>query len=329
MRSCSPAVVEGATAGSSHEAGGGVSVQAASGAACAVQLAVPSTSPVASSRPMNDPAPPGASAFVAGGPRWLGRVDASDPKAVKLGWSASGLVAVVRGPRISVRLRTDGATSSAFFQPVIDGVEGARFEVPNGDRRTVVLAPALSPGPHVVELYRETEGGMGVSTFEGFEDSVVLGAPPPSGRTIEIVGDSISAGYGDLGVEVHPPWDNSCSFSLDTESAYKAYGPVMARALHADLSVVARSGWGVSRSGGGDRSHVLAAVYGNALGDDPAHPWDFRRPADAVVVNLGTNDVNQGDPGRPFEDAYVALLRTIRAKNPKAWVFLDHRHDDR
>jgi lysophospholipase L1-like esterase len=252
----------------------------------------------------------------------LGRFDASDPKSVKFAWSASGLAAVVRGSRISVRLRTTGATESVFFQPVVDGVEGARFDVPNGDPRTVVLAPALSPGQHVVELYRETEGGFGVSTFEGFADGVVIGAPPPSGRLIEIVGDSISAGYGDLGVEVHPPWDNSCSFTLQTESAYRAYGPVMARALRADVSVVARSGWGVSRSGGGDTRHVLGEVYGNALGDDPAHPWDFRHPADVVIVNLGTNDVNKGDPGRPFEDAFVALLRTIRAKNPKAWVFL-------
>jgi lysophospholipase L1-like esterase len=261
-------------------------------------------------------------AFVPGGVRWIGRVDASNPAAAKFAWSASGLAAVVRGSRVSVRLRTDGATSSVFFQPVIDGVEGARFQVPNGDPQVVVLAPSLPPGEHVVELYRETEGGFGVSTFEGFAEGVVVGAPPSSGRLIEIVGDSISAGYGDLGVEVHPPWDNSCSFSLETESAYQAYGPVMARALHAEASVVARSGWGAYRSGDGDTSHVLGAIYGNTLGTEGGHPWDFRRPADAIVVNLGTNDMGRGDPGRPFEDAYLALLRTVRAKNPKAWVFL-------
>jgi len=267
-------------------------------------------------------APAATSAFVPGGVRWLGRVDASDPSAAKFSWSASGLAAVVRGSRVSVRLRTDGATSSVFFQAVIDGVEGARFQVPNGDPQTVVLAPSLPPGEHVVELYRESEGGFGVSTFEGFVDGVVLGAPPSTGRLIEIVGDSISAGYGDLGVEVHPPWDNSCSFSLETESAYQAYGPVMGRALNAEVSVVARSGWGVYRSGDGDTSHVLGAVYGNVLGTGSGRPWDFHRAADAIVVDLGTNDMGRGDPGRPLEDAYVALLRALRAKNPKAWVFL-------
>jgi hypothetical protein len=39
-------------------------------------------------------------------------------------------------------------------------------------------------------------------------------------------------------------------------------------------------------------------------------------------MNLGTNDSNMGDPGQPYEDAYVAFLRTVRGHYPSAWVFL-------
>ena len=73
---------------------------------------------------------------VPGGVRWLGRTDARDPGAVKLAWSGAGFIATVSGTKISVKLQTEDA-DSAFFQPVIDGKVGSRFEVRSGDAQTV------------------------------------------------------------------------------------------------------------------------------------------------------------------------------------------------
>jgi hypothetical protein len=267
------------------------------------------------------------SGLVPGGVRWVGRVDTSNPAAVKFAWSGTGFVAVVSGTKISVALQTEGSTSTAFFQPVIDGVVGTRFQVQTGVAQTVVLGSGLTAGDHTVELYRESEGMYGDSVFSGFVDGTLKGAPRASGRLIEIVGDSISAGYGNLGSEVHPPWDNTCTFSLDTESAYQAYGMVIGRALNAEVSIIARSGWGMYRDLSGSTAGVLSSVYENTLGTLNAPKWDFKRQADAVVVNLGTNDTGEtdggrGDPGIPYEDAYVAFVRTVRGVYPAAWVFL-------
>lgn len=257
-----------------------------------------------------------------GGLRWVGRVDASNPSAAKFAWSASGLVAIVSGTTISVTLQTEGATSSSFFQPVIDGNVGQRFQVMTGAAQTVVLGTGLAAGDHTVELYRDTEGMYGDSVFLGFADGTVKGAPPASGRLIEIVGDSISAGYGNLGVEVHPPWNNTCTFSLDTEAAYQSYASVLARSLNAEASIIARSGWGMYRDLNGSTSNVLSSVYENTVGTEAAPAWSFMRKADAVLVNLGTNDSAQGDPGQPYEDAYVEFLATVRGYYPDAWIFL-------
>jgi lysophospholipase L1-like esterase len=264
-----------------------------------------------------------AASVVPGGVRWIGRVDASNPRSVKFAWSGTGFIGTVGGTKISVQLQTEGATTSAFFQPVIDGVAGARFQVMTGAAQTVLLANGLSAGDHTVELYRESEGMYGDSVFSGFVDGTVKGAPPPAPRFIEIIGDSISAGYGNLGVEVHPPWDNACTFSLDTESAYLAYGSILGRSLNAEVSIIARSGWGMYRDLSGNTSGVLSSVYENTLGtQSTATKWDFKRQADAVVINLGTNDAGPGDPGTPYEDAYVAFLHTIRGHYPNAWIFL-------
>src|SRR5687768_7038274 len=57
------------------------------------------------------------------GVRFVGRTDTSDPSAVKFSWSATGFVATVRGPKVSISLETSG-TNTVFFQPVIDGIAG-------------------------------------------------------------------------------------------------------------------------------------------------------------------------------------------------------------
>jgi lysophospholipase L1-like esterase len=254
--------------------------------------------------------------------RWLGRVDARDQAAVKFAWSGTGLSAAVEGSKIAVKLRTDGGTDAAFFQPVVDGTPGARFRVPGGDAQSVVLAEGLASGVHRVELYRESEGNFGYSTFLGFAEGRVVGAPAAPRRLLEIIGDSISVGYGSLGRDVHPPWDKSCQFSLETESVYVAYSALLGRMLDAEVSVVARSGWGIYRGYDGNTSAVMSALYGNTLGSWPEPAYDFVRQPDAVIINLGTNDSAKGDPGQPYEDNYVALLGTVRGKYPRAWIFL-------
>ena len=260
-----------------------------------------------------------------GEPRFVGRVDTSQPSAPRFAWQGAGVVARVEGSVVEVQLRSEGTGShSVYFQPVIDGEPGARFAVAEGADASITLATGLPPGEHVVELYRDTEGAYGISTFLGFGSTTVVGAPATSGRSIEVVGDSISAGYGNLGYELHPNWvaDPACSFSTETSSWYLTYAAIAGRAVGAEVSTVARSGWGAYRDYGGSTRGVLSAVYGNALGTDDATPWAFERPASAVVINLGTNDAATGDPGPEFGAAYSSLLDTVRAHHPEAWLFL-------
>jgi hypothetical protein len=268
----------------------------------------------------NDAAADAPSTVVPGGVRFLGRVDTSDPSAPRFAWSGSGFVATVNGTKISVKLTSEN--SDAFYQPVVDSTPGTRFSIAAGTTATTVLGDALPAGDHTVELYRESEGMYGDSVFLGFADGTLKGAPAGSGRLIEVVGDSISAGYGNLGNEVHPPWTNTCTFSLDTQSAYQAYDMKLGRALDAEVSIVARSGWGMVRDLSGSTSGNVPSVYGDTVGTNAAPAWSFARKADAVVVNLGTNDSIPGDPGQPYEDAYVAFLKTVRGHYPDAWIFL-------
>jgi hypothetical protein len=262
-----------------------------------------------------------------GGPgvRWVGRVDFTNSAGPRFSWSGSGFVANVSGTTISVKLRTSGSSDPVFFQPVVDGTVGTRFSVASGEQ-TVTLASNLAGGNHAVEVYRETEGKYGFTTFEGFTDGVLQAPPAAPGRLIEFVGDSITAGFGDLGAEQHPNYgpdpDGGCPFSTMTESAYAAYGPVAARTVHADWSLVAVSGWGLIRDVANDTSNILPLVYADTLGLSASPTWSFQPEPQAVVVNLGTNDFSTGDPGQAqFEAGYTAFLGTLRGKYPDAWIF--------
>ena len=266
-----------------------------------------------------------SSDIISAGVRWVGRVDISTPDQPRFAWSGSGLVARVSGATIAVRLTTQNSSDPIYFQPVIDGTPAPRFPVPTGDQ-TITVASGLPAVPHTVEIYRETEGKFGFSIFKGFSQGTLLDAPAGSGRMVEIVGDSISAGYGNLGSEQHPNGGpdptGGCVFTTQTESAYMAYGAQVARALDADVSVLAASGWGAYRDNLGNLNNVLSTVYSNTLGTQSSPPWSFVRKPQAVVINLGTNDFALSDPGATnFENAYTNLLMTIRSKYPDAYIF--------
>lgn len=271
----------------------------------------------------------GVAPVIAGGVRWVGRVDLTGASGQRFAWSGTGFVATVEGETISVRLKSEGGSEPVFFQPVIDGTPGARVSVATADGdKTVVLGSGLAAGDHRVELYRETEGKpeFAVSTFLGFESGTPKEPPPYCGRLIEVIGDSISAGYGNLGSEQHPDGgedpSGGCGFSTETESAYLTYGAVAARELDADASIVAASGWGIYSDNGGNTSNVLPSVFERVFAGQPTPAWTFQAQPQAVVVNLGTNDfsANMSLDQAAFSGAYEAFLATVRSTYPEALI---------
>jgi hypothetical protein len=216
------------------------------------------------------------------------------------------------GSTISVKLRTEG-TDTVYFQPVIDHRVLDRFKVDSGTDATVTLGTGLGTGEHLVELYRETEGNYGMSTFVGFTAGTVTGAPATNGRLLEVVGDSISAGYGNLGVEPHPNWtaNPSCTWTAQNSSWYATYAAVAGHALGAEVSTVAKSGWGMYRDNGNNTSNVLSKVYPNALGITDSTKWDW-----------ANNYQGSQDPGTAYETAYVQFIATVRSHYPDAWIFI-------
>jgi lysophospholipase L1-like esterase len=301
-------------------------IVAAAGTAWMLLLAAPGCSSSTNQPPEADAAtdagtdtgpvgPPAAMGVIAAGVRWFGRVDTtSDAAHPRFSWSGTGFIAKFMGTSLTAQLTTTG--TNQIFKTVIDGTPQPAFTAGGGVTGSYPLATGLTSDVHTVELYRQTEGPQGQTQLTGLTtDGALMDPPPGPGRLIEVIGDSITCGYGDLGTLS----DAEC---YTTESHWDTYESVAARMLGAEVSTIAGSGRGVIRNYGGDTIGTMPMVYGQTLTNVSTPLWDFHIEPQAVVINLGTNDIsnNKGDPGDAFRDTYVDLLTTIRTNYPDAWI---------
>lgn len=242
----------------------------------------------------------------------VGRLDRSTPGVARFEWSGSGVLARFRGTGVSARL----SGNPAYLTVVVDGaVSVLAFD---GQPALVPLASGLGPGEHQIELYRRTEAFMEELRLSELvvTDGALVPSPPPFSRGLELIGDSITAGYGNEGTSA------ACGFEPATENEYLTYGAIAARALGAEHHTLAWSGIGMLRDTHGRVDGQMPVRYERTLPTNPASRWDFTKwTPDVVVINLGTNDFSRGDPGPPYREAYLAFLERLRRRYPRAQVF--------
>ena len=232
-----------------------------------------------------------------------GRFDTNGPGGPRFAWSGSSVSTHFTGTSISARLHDDGTN---VFQVIVDGTPTSTLGT-GPSRELYPLAMGLSPGEHRVELYKRTEARVGEVQFVSFvptQGERLVPSSPNVTRRIELIGDSITAGYGNEGLSP------TCAFSPATENEYATYGAVASRELDAEHVTLAWSG---------RTSEGMAQVYDRILPARADSRWDFHAwTPDVVIVNLGTNDFMRGDPGNAFVAAYSALLGRVRSHYPNA-----------
>lgn len=242
-----------------------------------------------------------------------GRFDARDPVGIRFSWPGTSIRSRFSGTGVTLRLLDTGVDQ---FDVSIDGAPPTLLKV-TADQEEYVLASGLPDGDHDVVVTKRTEALIGSAQlleFVSSEGRSLVATRVKLGRRIEIVGDSISCGYGVLGAEA------TCAFDADTESEPAAYGSLTAQALGASHTTIAYSGIGLYRDFGGSTVDQMPDRYGRALADDPTSLWSGAGEPDAIVVNLGTNDFQGTEPGPAFQTTYETFLGTLRSKHPNAVI---------
>jgi len=142
---------------------------------------------------------------------------------------------------------------------------------------------------------------------------------------IELVGDSISAGYGSRGYAGAP---SGCPVTAFTSGNTYTYNFFLAESFNADIIPIAWSGKGMYVNCC-DNGETMPFYYLQTLGGGQyTKDWDFNRYVpDMLLINLGTNDF--GHDGGPawrerFIEIYVQFVgnATVRYRKPQLPIFV-------
>jgi len=153
--------------------------------------------------------------------------------------------------------------------------------------------------------------------FGGFETDGIIQTPGPfRERKIELVGDSISAGFGSRGFAVNGK--TGCPVTPYTSGNPYAYNWQIAEHFKADLVPIAWSGKGMYENCC-DKGPTMPFYYLQSVaGNNYARDWDFSRYVpDMMIINLGTNDFGHyGGPAwaKEFELTFSSFIKNVTLK---------------
>ena len=262
---------------------------------------------------------------------YTGRIDFSDPKKPKFSAPGVSIQARFRGTSASVMLQDEfkWGTYRNYFDAVIDDTSVVKIS-PEKSVTKYAVASGLPYGEHTLSLVKRTEASVGSCQFLGFEfTGASLPAPAKPARRMEFIGDSISCGSGNEGVNESEQCQAD-GWGQPYQNARLAYGPVLARKMNAGYHVTAVAGIGLIRNYSFQYdARPMPEVYDSLFLEQTDSPkWDHTRfVPDALVLALGTNDFSPGDSERAsmkvddFVAAFVKFISRLRTYYPNASIF--------
>ena len=262
----------------------------------------------------------------------LGRTKLQQP--LPLFWTGSGLEFTADGSTLSIELSTDYAEFEQWIRMELDGATVLRMPLPKG-KSSITLYRGLNPQEKrrvriLKEVQAFSQDDEACLLIHGIELDGLLYEKPAYPRKIEVIGDSLTSGEGLQGAKHLMDWG---SLVHSTEGHYvEALGEM----LDAEVRHISQGGWGAYISWDGKTDCAIPPIYEKvcgllsgaknaALGAN--EPYDFSEwKADAVVINLGTNDGSGlGIPCTPekaqiFAETVKKFLHTLRRCNPDAYL---------
>ena len=254
-----------------------------------------------------------------------------------LGLSGSGVEFSFTGKKAEITLQGDstaqGTNNWARVGIWVNGKRAVDEQIDQATKRYIVFESEIEETV-IVRVVKLSEAAMSTVGIQQIAVDAEGGVRPTPAKKhkIEIIGDSITCGYGiDDEHAEH-------SFSTATEDVTKAYSYQTVQALGADYSIVSYSGYGII-SGYTDNdakllTHLVPDYYekwakseGRPDGtlDPLSVAWDFTQfVPDLVIINLGTNDdsyaQNNLERQTEFAMRYTEFLKTVRRRNANAMI---------
>ena len=238
---------------------------------------------------------------------------------VRLGFPGVTVHLRFRGARLTMRVRA--SQDDIYFDTSIDGAAPTLVRMHSGEDDYLVVKGG-DVAEHAVVLTRRNESWQGTCEILGFDPGSggeLLPPPAMPKRKLMFIGDSVTCGEKDA---YEPGRDLSDKLN---SNARVSFGMILARRLGAQCHLVSYGGRGVIRDWQGIRdTNNAPQFYELALPDEAGARWQHSRYVpDAIGIQLGTNDFNQGVPDQnEFVNAYVEFIQKVRRDAPNAAILV-------
>ncbi|GAA0558567.1 hypothetical protein GCM10010172_46990 [Paractinoplanes ferrugineus] len=280
----------------------------------------PTPTPTPSLSPTPTPTPTGGPVKVLGQVSTVGRVR-DNGTSVQFTWPGTYFEGRFRGTGVGLVL--NDSTNDYVVQ--VDGATVATLVTPG---RTTYWVRGLASGDHTVRLAKRTESPYGAGEFGGLvadSGGTILAKPALRSRQMEFIGDSWTAGYGDMSTTRDC---NSNGGVTRNTNADVAFGALTAKGFNADYQINAWSGMGMVRNYNGQGTDNFRTYYDTDLQaaySSQAWPVPSTWRPQVVVIGLGINDfstaLNAGEKwttidqlAADYRTAYNGFLDKLRAR---------------
>lgn len=210
---------------------------------------------------------------------------------------------------LKLTVNTDADTT--YYTVYIDGKRvDERFST-KGTNKTITIANFTGKYFHTVKVLKQSEERWTRTLIKEISmTGYMVGTPAARKYNIEVLGDSLTTGYGNLGKKSDGNAQGGNTPLM--QDATKSYGFVAAEALNADCTIVAWSGIGL------DKTYTDGVSFGtyyqkHAYNRNSSDAYKYDRAPDVLVIHLGANDsTNKATTKDGFVKKGKELIETIR-----------------
>jgi hypothetical protein len=247
---------------------------------------------------------------------YTGRIDFSNPLKPRFSYSGVSVRASFQGTSISIILNE--ASAQNYYHVILDHVKLDKIQTKAG-QNTYSIASGLKDTIHEIELFRLTEEQFGKTQFCGYvldKGKTLVEISDKRDHLIEFIGNSITCGYGNEGV------NGAGSFSAATENHYMTYAAITSRSLKSRHLAVCKSGIGIYRNYDGPvtgSSDCMPNLYEHIYLYDATPLYQFAQKPDLICIDLGTNDFSTGKGDSTlYVSRYLKFIDNLQVKNKNA-----------
>ena len=264
--------------------------------------------------------------------------------AVGIDWSNSGVSFNVKASEVYMTFKAQTGSDStqgnrAYFWVYINGERSKKILLTSGEN-TYDIATDLNPEEITeISVIKSTEATFSYADLMGIRIKGKLVEYKNKTKKIEVIGDSISAGYGILSEA------GATGFRAVEEDSTYTYAALLADKFDAELSLLASSGSGVfmdssglvsgETSSSGKPANIWADMYDYSVvargqrgsAQSITKEWDFTNDhPDLILVNLGTNDaanvakLSDDELNGGVTQAVNAFLTKLTTTHPDAQI---------